>query len=352
MFAVMLLMEIALIFLYDLPSLKSVSADQLWLAKAYLVLHGLLGITILAGMITLFILLHKPLEERMQLVDYYSPVFVALLLIYLSIINSLDQISNNQISVFIIGLLVPAVLVILRPPINYLVYSIPYLIFIAGLFLFQTNPAFLTANIVNGSVFFICVLLISRFMYENQVSHLMKNIKLEENNQQLTFLSSHDPLTRLANRRNFEEYLNRTVTVQSKQNSVILLLVDIDHFKQVNDQFGHPAGDEILREVAAIIQENIRGGDLAARWGGEEFLIMIPGCSLQQGKQLGERLRKMIAERSFLVKGNEISVTISVGVAFMVPRTEEFDFQHAYHQVDQALYQAKAQGRNTVVVFE
>lgn len=349
---VMLIMEAALILFYDLPTLKTAPTESLWITRSYLILHLLLGITNIAGIVILFFELRKLDSQKRRSRDLYSPLFVLLLLIYLSIITGLDQISNGQISVFIIGLLVPSVLITLRPPINYLVYTIPYLIFVAGTYLLQADPTLRFANIVNGSVFFICVLLISRFVYENQVSHLMKNIKLEEANQQLSFLSSFDPLTRLSNRRNFEQAVDQLELAANGEKSVILIQLDIDHFKQVNDKFGHQAGDEVLREVADIIQTNIREQDLAARWGGEEFLILIRGYSLQQGKQLGERIRKMIAEKIFVVDGKQISVTVSVGVSFMATQTLKIDFEQAYHQVDQALYQAKEQGRNTVVVFE
>ena len=159
-----------------------------------------------------------------------------------------------------------------------------------------------------------------------------------------------DPLTGLHNRRYLEGHL-RTLVEEAlhKGRALSMLVADIDHFKQVNDRFGHDAGDMVLREFAARLKRNTRGIDLACRLGGEEFVVIMPDTDLQRACLVGERLRSGTAGELFKIgqAGPAIPVTASVGVAAleMVEDTPETMFKRA----DQALYSAKRSGRNRVV---
>ncbi len=127
-----------------------------------------------------------------------------------------------------------------------------------------------------------------------------------------------------------------------------VLMLDIDHFKQINDRYGHVAGDDVLREVAIVIRESTRAEDLVARYGGEEFVIALPVSMAELAIQRAERIRHELAERKITAAGHEIHLTASVGLAFHAPgwsRNEKALIVSA----DQALYQAKARGRNRVV---
>jgi len=126
-----------------------------------------------------------------------------------------------------------------------------------------------------------------------------------------------------------------------------LIMCDIDHFKKVNDTYGHLAGDDLLRELAALLRENVRADNTLVRLGGEEFVILAPGASLEEGALLAERLRKLVAGHSFTVCGNEVRITMSIGVA---PLTGAENVRDYYNRADRALYTAKEQGRNQVVV--
>ena len=158
-----------------------------------------------------------------------------------------------------------------------------------------------------------------------------------------------DPLTGLHNRRYMESHL-RTLVDESlhKGRALSMLVADIDHFKLVNDQFGHDAGDAVLREFAARLKRNTRGIDLACRMGGEEFVVIMPDTDLEKACRVGERLREGTAAEPFKVAqgGTAIPVTASVGVACleMANDTSETIFKRA----DQALYAAKRTGRNRV----
>ena len=126
-----------------------------------------------------------------------------------------------------------------------------------------------------------------------------------------------------------------------------VLLMDIDHFKAVNDQHGHNIGDLVIKTVSNMLKAELREEDLLCRWGGEEFLILLPNIDLSHGSDIAERIRKSVAERRIHVNGCEINVTISSGVA--EHRASE-KAEELINRVDIALYQAKEQGRDRVVL--
>lgn len=163
--------------------------------------------------------------------------------------------------------------------------------------------------------------------------------------------ASHDALTGLENRRSLEAFLLRLIADLDRQGALSaaasVLVLDIDHFKKVNDQYGHDGGDKVLTAVAQILQRSLRTGDIAARFGGEEFLIVLPRATKEVAATIAERVRLAIAENKFDVGiDSPINITISIGVAQFQPGNSMTDwFKHA----DEALYSAKQQGRNRVI---
>ena len=156
-----------------------------------------------------------------------------------------------------------------------------------------------------------------------------------------------DGLTGLANRRQCEEALGAELArVERFGGSLAVVMADLDSFKDVNDRFGHPAGDSVLREFARLLQESLRDVDLASRWGGEEFLLVLPGTDLEGGAQVAERIRLALAGRIVLsVDGTPIPVTASFGVAASPPATTASEL---FAAADAALYEAKRAGKNRV----
>jgi len=158
-----------------------------------------------------------------------------------------------------------------------------------------------------------------------------------------------DPLTGLANRRHFEEQLQRIIAETDRfGGSGSLVLVDIDHFKKVNDTYGHQAGDHVLRHVAKVLSDGVRTVDVCARYGGEELAILLPQTRVDGAAELAERIRKAIAERPVRVGSDSISVTASFGVA-SYPETVSVK-ESLFPAADRALYAAKHDGRNCVRV--
>jgi diguanylate cyclase (GGDEF)-like protein len=160
--------------------------------------------------------------------------------------------------------------------------------------------------------------------------------------------ASTDGLTDLANRRHFEETLAGEISRAERFGGALaLVLADLDDFKQVNDRYGHQAGDDVLREFAAVLRDTVRDIDLAARYGGEEFAVLLPQTDLEGAGRLAERLREAMAERRLaLVPGAVFTVTASFGVASFpeAPTAAEL-----FAAADEALYEAKSAGKNCVV---
>jgi diguanylate cyclase (GGDEF)-like protein len=172
--------------------------------------------------------------------------------------------------------------------------------------------------------------------------------ELRQRNQELDLLSRTDVLTGLRNRRHVEEYLARLVSLARRHAEPIAVLVaDIDHFKSVNDRHGHDAGDAVLREVAGRMVDSVRLEDMVGRWGGEEFLVVLPNTAAQGAAELAERLRQVVAgEPCDLPDGGTLPVTISLGCAASIMD----DAATLVRSADAALYEAKGSGRNRVVV--
>ena len=162
-----------------------------------------------------------------------------------------------------------------------------------------------------------------------------------------------DPLTRLFNRRYAESHLPRMVkhALHERQN-IAIMMMDLDHFKQVNDRFGHGAGDTVLRSVAQRLTASLRNEDMLARFGGEEFFIAMPNASLDGATQIAERVRKTIETRPFLLSGgDQLNVTISIGVAIADP-AHPAPIHDVLEKADKALYSCKAAGRNCVRIHQ
>jgi diguanylate cyclase len=166
----------------------------------------------------------------------------------------------------------------------------------------------------------------------------------------LVELSSRDALTGLANRRAFELALAREVDrVARSGEPALLLALDIDHFKRVNDTHGHPAGDQVIQAVATALLDSVRPMDLVARVGGEEFAIILPNCANAFGETVAERVRRRVERMPVVIapSGQQIGVTVSVGGAF-APQWVRSTPALWQERADQQLYLAKTQGRNLV----
>jgi diguanylate cyclase len=174
--------------------------------------------------------------------------------------------------------------------------------------------------------------------------------KIRDSLEQAEERSKTDMLTGLANRRALEEFLRLAqIGAMESGGALSAFLTDIDHFKSFNDNYGHQVGDQVIKLVAGVLQEHVRDSDLAARYGGEELMAVLPGANLDAAREIAERVRRTIAERHIRRRatGEDISsVTISIGVAeFRMGESAE----SLIERCDRALYRAKREGRNRVM---
>jgi diguanylate cyclase (GGDEF)-like protein len=166
--------------------------------------------------------------------------------------------------------------------------------------------------------------------------------------QRVERLASYDGLTGILNRRGLEEQGCELFLRQCQsQKSLSVLMIDVDHFKRVNDRCGHPVGDKVLRQIAALLKSGCRQDDLVGRYGGEEFVVLLPNHEGVAATEVGERLRSLVDAWIWSRIHPELSITISVGIASIVDDTS---LEALLSRSDQCLYQAKQQGRNRVVV--
>jgi diguanylate cyclase (GGDEF)-like protein len=199
------------------------------------------------------------------------------------------------------------------------------------------SGALLAVNLFNLSVVFAMFSYLS-FFYLKTVTAA---------NRKLWKMATTDPLTRLFNRRHMTHLAKKELSRYERSgHPVSFIVLDIDHFKVINDQHGHDAGDYVLTEVARVIQERLRTQDLIARWGGEEFLAILPETTLKDALAGAERIREGLLAHEWRVPNGElITLTISAGVSEFRP---DDDFNSAINRADRALFSSKERGRNRV----
>lgn len=177
-----------------------------------------------------------------------------------------------------------------------------------------------------------------------------KNRELEVANKRLRKLSITDGLTELFNHRHVHELLHEEFERTKRSGEpMAVVMMDLDRFKQVNDTYGHPTGDVILYETAQILKDTAREIDMVGRYGGEEFIIILPGADEEAAEQFAERVRARVEEHVFRDEANEVTMTMSGGAASF-PAAEDFDNPDMLiKRADEALYHAKESGRNRIV---
>jgi diguanylate cyclase (GGDEF)-like protein len=192
--------------------------------------------------------------------------------------------------------------------------------------------------------------LIARVKVQLKIKQLQDHLR--EQNKKLEELSNTDPLTQLANRRFLMQSLEKEFQRSLRNNLPLsMIMADIDHFKRINDTCGHQQGDVVLKAIAETLTDQLREYDLAARFGGEEFALLLPGTELAQATSVAERLRKRVASLKFEGGLKQLSVTISLGVV-SGPREGIQGIDDMVRLSDDALYAAKREGRNRVVIAD
>ncbi|OGP88455.1 MAG: hypothetical protein A2156_03235 [Deltaproteobacteria bacterium RBG_16_48_10] len=164
-------------------------------------------------------------------------------------------------------------------------------------------------------------------------------------------MATYDTLTNLYNRRYFEERLSlEAQKAFYGRASLSLVMIDIDHFKKVNDTFGHTEGDKVLREISSLLRTSVRKKDTVARYGGEEFILILPEAGLEESSMIADRIRRLVENTCFEVGHTRVNLTISLGISNF-PNHQAKSKEDLVKMADQALYEAKWGGRNRVCIY-
>ena len=176
-------------------------------------------------------------------------------------------------------------------------------------------------------------------------------LELKDTNDKLRKLASMDSLTGLYNHRYFQDFMDKELGRATRNKKPFsLIMLDLDHFKKINDEYGHPRGDIVLKSISALIEKKVRTSDLVARYGGEEFAIILPETDLKGTVIFAERLRKTIEQFEIQTDGIKIKVTISVGVTTWLPGGSVKEKSKIINAADKALYNSKNTGRNKISI--
>ncbi|MFJ2336534.1 diguanylate cyclase [Pseudomonas protegens] len=209
-----------------------------------------------------------------------------------------------------------------------------------GEFMYQ-NTTLLPLRSSNSEIHHVCLVIY------DLTDVAINSLALQKANQQLQHLSRTDHLTQLYNRGHWEQRLQFEYSRHG--NSIALLMLDIDHFKSINDRHGHQAGDAVIKRVSELIHQHVRDSDVAGRYGGEEFAILLPHTDLAGARTLAERLRQSVEEQEVIHNGQAIAFTISLGIACLDRPAR--DHRCLIEWADQALYASKRAGRNRVSTY-
>jgi diguanylate cyclase (GGDEF)-like protein len=269
---------------------------------------------------------------------------------------AIDQWVTPNITPFLVSCMVVSLVLYMRPVSSALLYLATYSALHVALGWTQLNPALLLSNRLSafaacGAGWALSALLWRKFtVITLQQEQLDKaQAELQQKQRELERLTRQDGLTGLFNRNTFVELSRSELQRAQRQgSSTTILLLDLDHFKRINDTWGHPAGDAVLRHVATLASTTVRSTDLVGRLGGEEFIVLLPNTSAEAGRKLAEKLRQRLETSVITWETTRITVTASMGLSSTTV-AENRGFDHLYNEADKALYLAKQRGRNQVI---
>lgn len=312
--------------------------------------HSILAsLMAISGILAYFFSKKSEVTLFMKTIEYFA---ITLVFVIGIVIVVLDQLVTASITPFMIACIFIGVLFLIRPLFAVILYILGYLSFHVALGLTQVDEAILLSNRVNGITVVGIGLFLSIVLWKANMENMIQKQKINEQqkelvekNIELEKLAFYDQLTGVYNRRKLEEILNNEIEmIRRDSHESCIVLVDIDSFKEINDNYGHPVGDLVLQETAGLLRNNIRRTDFVARWGGDEFMVLFPNTSLEDGIMLAEKLRVLFVNKELIVKETVIKITASFGIS---PLKGDF-LEATYKNVDVALYRAKEKGSNRV----
>jgi diguanylate cyclase (GGDEF)-like protein len=349
-FVVVIHMALILVFFFN--NTESDPVSSLW-RMSLLITHSImLAATLIAFFIAFYILKNNGAVKLMLFLQYY----VMFIMVSGAIgIAAIDQLVTTNITAYTLINLAVAAFLLFHPLRSLLCYSLSFSAFFFIIAYNHPAAATLLSNRINGAsavaLSFLLTLILWRQSYVTVTQRKRiddQRKELEDANRKLEKMAFVDSLTGLSNRLHFDQVLQKEISLNWRKGCEShLIMLDIDHFKKINDAYGHPIGDTLLVEISRLLSDHIRAYDTLCRLGGEEFLVLLPQTSGEEAVAVAEKLRHMLETHTFCIQGHIIHITASFGVA-RLSYTSDPRLITQYAQVDNALYLAKQSGRNCV----
>lgn len=275
---VLILMQAVQLFFYILDTKSLLHDNVLMLLKLIIIILSLVFCVVLSLLIK-----GHPILKRFSEAVITGIVFITLVW---SVANTLKaQSITSDISIYLLVMFAIATVVRMRPVIAALVYGINYIFLAVGIHYFQTNAAYAQSHIINGLILNVVAYVITYMMFKYSVEEYVDKQNINDTNKNLLYMAQHDGLTELYNFQAINEFLENSIAkLLGKPGSLSLMLIDLDNFKDLNDTFGHRTGDAVLKKMSEKILKNIRSVDMAGRYGGDEFMIILPGVNTEIGR--------------------------------------------------------------------
>jgi len=307
---------------------------------------------LLIFMIGLFFATHKLKNRTEPNTTMFALQYIAVAVIMAAgiAIVTFDQLVTTNITPFLLTCIVCGLIFLIRPLVSFIIYVTSYVAYYNVIALTITSQNVLLSNRVNGVTAVGLGFFISAILWHYNYTNIIQKRHIEAQQKQLEHMAYYDLLTDLPNRRLFDKLIKQELSsMQQHSHESVIIMLDIDDFKTINDTYGHPVGDNILKQFADFLKNNVRKTDTVSRLGGEEFIILMPKTSLDGGYAFAERLRKLIMEREFVVGSVTLGITASFGVS-LLRGTESQSLDDGYFLADKALYVAKQRGKNRVEI--
>ncbi len=310
----------------------------------YMHLATIAGVVIYLALINI-----KKVNSPNDIVLWHKVLFICFvfhLFVSCAMVSVVDQLIHTQITAFIIGAFAVASAAYLHTGTSILVFLFSYGILIFGVSFLQTNQHILKGHLINGSALTAIAWMLSRFFYVGYLRDFINKDIIEKQREILTRQSKEDFLTGIYNRRYLELLLSQEFARARRYNlRMSVAMADIDFFKNINDTFSHGTGDRVLKTIASLFRKNIRSFDIIGRYGGEEFVLILPETELAEAVIVCERIRQSVEKHDWHQIHPKLGVTISFGVS---DKTDIENYEKLLSIADNKLYEAKETGRNQV----